>query len=90
MLRAHGLIHKLPHTHRYRVSEQGRRILNAILRPVPWNTGVPPRTPGELTITASGALIAVSFCYPERDPARKSQSPAVRWLAKKPVFHGCA
>jgi hypothetical protein len=31
MLRAHGLIHKLPHTHRYRVSEQGRLILNAIL-----------------------------------------------------------
>lgn len=31
MLRAHGLIHKLPHTHRYRVSEQGRLILNATL-----------------------------------------------------------
>jgi hypothetical protein len=31
MLRAHGLIHKLPHTHRYRVSEKGRLILNAIL-----------------------------------------------------------
>jgi hypothetical protein len=31
MLRAHGLIHKLPHTHRYRVSEQGRLMLNAIL-----------------------------------------------------------
>jgi hypothetical protein len=31
MLRAHGLIHKLPRTHRYRVSEQGRLILNAIL-----------------------------------------------------------
>lgn len=30
-LRAHGLIHKLPHTHRYRVSPQGRFILNAIL-----------------------------------------------------------
>lgn len=31
LLRAHALIHKLPHTHRYRVSEQGRLILNAIL-----------------------------------------------------------
>lgn len=31
LLRAHGLIHKLPHTHRYRVSEQGHLILNAIL-----------------------------------------------------------
>ena len=31
LLRAHGLIHKLSHTHRYRVSEQGRLILNAIL-----------------------------------------------------------
>jgi len=31
MLRAHGLIRKLSHTHRYRVSEQGRLILNAIL-----------------------------------------------------------
>lgn len=31
ILRAHGLIHKLPHTHRYRVSQQGRLILNAIL-----------------------------------------------------------
>src|ERR1019366_5459253 len=28
---AHGLIHKLPHTHRYRVSENGRLMLNAIL-----------------------------------------------------------
>ena len=31
MLRAHGLIHKLSHTHRYRVSERGRLILNAVL-----------------------------------------------------------
>jgi hypothetical protein len=31
MLRAHGLIHKLPHTHRYKVSHHGRLILNAIL-----------------------------------------------------------
>jgi hypothetical protein len=31
MLRAHRLIHKLPRTHRYRVSEDGRLILNAIL-----------------------------------------------------------
>src|SRR5260370_11549032 len=31
LLRAHGIIHKLPHTHRYQVTDQGRRILNAIL-----------------------------------------------------------
>ena len=31
MLRAHGLIRKLPHTHRYKVTEEGRLILNAIL-----------------------------------------------------------
>lgn len=31
LLRAHGLIQKLPHTHRYQVSENGRLILNAIL-----------------------------------------------------------
>jgi hypothetical protein len=31
LLRAHGLIHKLPHTHPYRVSDHGRLILNAIL-----------------------------------------------------------
>jgi hypothetical protein len=31
LLRALGLIHKLPHTHRYRVSKHGRLILNAIL-----------------------------------------------------------
>jgi hypothetical protein len=27
LLRAHGLIHKLPHTHRYQVTENGRLIL---------------------------------------------------------------
>jgi hypothetical protein len=31
MLRAHGLIRKLPHTHRYHVTDRGRMILNAIL-----------------------------------------------------------
>jgi hypothetical protein len=31
LLRAHGLIRKLPHTHRYRVTSEGRLILNAIL-----------------------------------------------------------
>jgi hypothetical protein len=31
MLRAHGILHKLPHTHRYQVSENGRLILNAVL-----------------------------------------------------------
>lgn len=31
MLRAHGLIQKLSHTHRYRVTEHGRLILNAVL-----------------------------------------------------------
>jgi hypothetical protein len=31
LLRAHGLIHKLPHTHRYRVSPRAHLILNAIL-----------------------------------------------------------
>ena len=31
LLRAHGLIQKLPHTHRYQVTENGRLILNAIL-----------------------------------------------------------
>jgi hypothetical protein len=31
LLRAHGLLHKLPHTHRYQVSEKGRLVLNAIL-----------------------------------------------------------
>jgi hypothetical protein len=31
LLRAHSLIRKLPHTHRYRVTDPGRFILNAIL-----------------------------------------------------------
>lgn len=31
MLRAHGLIRKLSHTHRYQVTDDGRKILNAIL-----------------------------------------------------------
>ena len=31
MLRAHGLIHKLPHTHRYMVSSNGRTAMTAIL-----------------------------------------------------------
>ena len=30
MLRAHGLIHKLPHTHRYMVSEKGRQVIAAL------------------------------------------------------------
>ena len=31
LLRAHGILAKVPHTHRYQVTEQGRRILTAIL-----------------------------------------------------------
>lgn len=31
MLRAHGLIHKLPHTHRYMVSDKGRQVITALL-----------------------------------------------------------
>jgi hypothetical protein len=31
LLRAHGIIQKLPHTHRYQVTERGRLILNAVL-----------------------------------------------------------
>jgi hypothetical protein len=31
LLRAHGLIHKVPKTHRYLVSEGGRRVLTALL-----------------------------------------------------------
>jgi hypothetical protein len=31
LLRAHGLIRKLPHTHRYKVSDAGHLILNALL-----------------------------------------------------------
>jgi hypothetical protein len=30
MLRAHGLINKVPHTHRYVVSEKGRQIIAAL------------------------------------------------------------
>ena len=30
MLRAHGLIQKVPHTHRYQVSDKGRRIITAL------------------------------------------------------------
>jgi hypothetical protein len=30
MLRAHGLIHKLPHTHRYQVSHKGRQVIAAV------------------------------------------------------------
>ena len=31
LLRAHGILQKLPHTHRYQVSDNGRLILNAVL-----------------------------------------------------------
>lgn len=31
LLRAHGILQKLPHTHRYQVTDQGRLLLNAIL-----------------------------------------------------------
>jgi len=30
MLRAHGLIHKVPHTHRYMLSDKGRRVSTAL------------------------------------------------------------
>ena len=30
MLRAHGLVHKVPHSHRYMVSEKGRRVIAAL------------------------------------------------------------
>lgn len=30
MLRAHGLIHKVPHTHRYMVSDKGRQVVAAL------------------------------------------------------------
>jgi hypothetical protein len=30
MLRAHGLIHKVPHTHRYLVSSKGRQVISAL------------------------------------------------------------
>ena len=31
LLRAHGLIHKVPKTHRYQLSPQGRDVINALL-----------------------------------------------------------
>jgi len=31
LLRAHGLLHKIPHTHRYQVSPQGRKTITALL-----------------------------------------------------------
>jgi hypothetical protein len=31
ILRAHGLIHKLPHTHRYRLTEKGRTAIHTLL-----------------------------------------------------------
>jgi hypothetical protein len=31
MLRAHGLLHKLPHTHRYVVSVKGRQVITALI-----------------------------------------------------------
>jgi hypothetical protein len=31
LLRAHGLIHKLPHTHRYRISQRGQEVMSAAL-----------------------------------------------------------
>ena len=30
VLRAHGLVHKVPHSHRYMVSEKGRRVIAAL------------------------------------------------------------
>jgi hypothetical protein len=30
MLRAHGLIRKLAHTHRYQLTDRGRRLINAL------------------------------------------------------------
>lgn len=30
MLLAHGLVHKLPHPHRYQVSDKGRKVIAAI------------------------------------------------------------
>ena len=30
MLRAHGLIRKLSHTHRYQLSERGRQLINGL------------------------------------------------------------
>ncbi len=31
LLRAHRILQKLPHTHRYQVTDRGRLILNAVL-----------------------------------------------------------
>jgi hypothetical protein len=31
LLRAHGLIHKVPKTHRYQLSPHGRDVINALL-----------------------------------------------------------
>ena len=31
LLRAHGLIRKLPHTHRYLVTEKGRQVITAMI-----------------------------------------------------------
>jgi hypothetical protein len=31
LLRAHGLIHKIPNTHRYQLSTHGRDVINALL-----------------------------------------------------------
>jgi hypothetical protein len=31
MLRAHGLLSKVPHTHRYQVSDKGRRVITALI-----------------------------------------------------------
>jgi hypothetical protein len=38
MLRAHGLIKKIPHTHRYQLTEQGRTIITALLAAQKANT----------------------------------------------------
>lgn len=38
MLRAHGLIKKIPHTHRYQLTEQGRTIITALLAAQQANT----------------------------------------------------
>jgi len=38
LLRAHGLIRKLPHTHRYMITESGRPILTALIAAQQANT----------------------------------------------------
>lgn len=48
MLRAHGLIHKVPKTHRYQVTETGRTILTALF--AAWNAKVSQLT--ALTVAA--------------------------------------